>query len=173
MLRLIAGFCLITEEAELVRLINEYRKENSLSELSVSKSLSDVARLHVRDLQSNNPQGDCSMHSWSDQGDWTPVCYLGTPESWALMQSNPSEITDDIYTEAGFELAYFSSPQITAQLSLDEWKESPIHNEVILEQGIWTVKKWAVMGVGIYENYAVVWFGEGEDPAGTIPECGN
>ena len=34
---------------------------------------------------------------------------------------------------------------------------------VMVNKGIWKNSNWEAIGVGIYKNYAVVWFGEEED----------
>ena len=59
----------------------------------------------------------------------------------------------------------------TAAASLAAWPSSPPHNNVINEQGPWGGCQWPRMGVGIYEGYAVVWFGRTIDPAGTLATC--
>jgi hypothetical protein len=51
---------------------------------------------------------------------------------------------------------------------LASWKSSSGHNGVILNQGIWSDYSWKAVGVGIYRNYAVLWFGKENDPVGTI-----
>ena len=51
------------------------------------------------------------------------------------------------------------------------WKGSPGHNAVILELGGWSGSNWPAMGTGIYENYAVLWFGDGTDPQGSVGTC--
>jgi len=60
--------CLSATEYQLYRQINEYRKERGLDSVPLSKSLSYVAQVHVRDLAENHPHSKrCNMHSWSDQ----------------------------------------------------------------------------------------------------------
>ena len=65
------------EEANLYYLINEYRESLGLSKLSFSKSLTTVARAHVKDSHDYTPrlqldergiQGN--LHSWSHFGNW-------------------------------------------------------------------------------------------------------
>lgn len=60
---------------------------------------------------------------------------------------------------------------MSAELALNLWKNSPGHNNVIIEQGVWKGYNWPAMGVGIYQRYAVTWFSTQVDPAGTITTC--
>jgi hypothetical protein len=47
------------------------------------------------------------------------------------------------------------------------------HIAVILNQGMWSGSHnpWAAMGAGMLDKYAVVWFADLNDPAGTIAAC--
>ncbi|OQX10401.1 MAG: hypothetical protein BWK80_45770 [Desulfobacteraceae bacterium IS3] len=166
------GDCLNAEEIELARLINEYRKENRLTELPVSKSLTAVAQWHVTDLFQNKPDTDgCNMHSWSDKGIWTSVCFP-KETSWSKMESKPREITNNIYTGNAYEIAYGTMGQVVVADVLSDWKNSLEHNKVILQQGDWAkLGTWSAMGVGIYGGYAVAWFGVEADPQGSISAC--
>ncbi|NJP05345.1 MAG: CAP domain-containing protein [Chloroflexaceae bacterium] len=168
------GVCLTATEAELGRLINDYRAEQDLPPVALSLSLSHVAQVHVVDLHENRPDTgtdsrgmECNLHSWSDKGDWTPVCYTSDHRYAERMWIKPWEITKEVYSDNGFEIA--SKGASTAAEALDLWKQSPGHNNMIIEAGNWG--EWQAMGVGFYEEYAVVWFGEQEDPQGTIPVC--
>ena len=69
-------FCINQEELNLYNLVNSYRKQNGLADISLSKNLCYVAKLHVNDLQYNRPDtANCNLHSRSDQGDWLECCY--------------------------------------------------------------------------------------------------
>jgi len=72
------------------------------------------------------------------------------------MWNKPSELTS--YTGFGYEIAYSSSIDATAEAGLKGWKGSPGHNAVIINQGPWGDQCNAI-GIGILEGYAVVWFG--------------
>ncbi len=87
---------------ELVQLINDYRKQNSLAEIPLSGSLTAVALKHVFDLSSNHPEKLCgekgNTHSWSSNENWTGVngegnwkgcCYPGDPSNYACMWDKP------------------------------------------------------------------------------------
>lgn len=72
------------------------------------------------------------------------------------MWSKPGELTT--YTGYGYEIAAWSSEAITAVEALDLWKSSPGHHSLIINRGPWN-QKWEAIGIGIYEGYALVWFG--------------
>ncbi|MCJ7445900.1 MAG: hypothetical protein MUO26_15500 [Methanotrichaceae archaeon] len=159
------------KEEQLANLINQYRVDNGLSAVPITNSLTKVARTHIADLNTYHPDAgdECDMHSWSNHGDWTAVCYTGAA-TMSLMHSKPREITDGIYEGNGYEIAAYGSPEITPELAIDTWRSSTEgHNDVILNLNNWADRSWKVMGVGIGDNYAVVWFGEDVDPAGSVP----
>ncbi len=168
------GQCLTADEVELGALINQYREDNALLPVPVSISLTTVAQWHVWDLVNNNPVGgDCNLHSWSDYGTlWNALCYTSDHAQASGMWSKPSEITGGLYSANGYEIAASSGGIITPLGALNAWKNSPGHNDVILNQGIWASRNpWPAMGIGMLDGYAVVWFGDSADPAGTIAEC--
>ncbi|MCB0193823.1 MAG: CAP domain-containing protein [Anaerolineae bacterium] len=170
------GSCLTAEESKLVNLINQYRNDNGLPSVPVSKSLTEVAQWHVFDLHENNPDSGfdhglpCNMHSWSDQGIWSPVCYTADHAYASQMWNKPREITSNVYSGNGYENAYGTAGQATATGALNGWKSSPSHVDVILEKGTWSRFDWPAIGVGIYQHHAVLWFGEQTDPQGTVTQ---
>ncbi len=92
------------EELKLYNLIMEYRQEHNQPVIPLSKSLTIVAQTHVKDLQENRPvHGNCNMHSWSDQGPWTPCCYTPDHAQATAMWNKPRELT--AYTGKGYEIA--------------------------------------------------------------------
>jgi uncharacterized protein YkwD len=161
-----------SEEAELARMVNDYRADNGLRPVPVSRSLNAVAEAHVRDLMEHRPdsatgfgRGPCNMHSWSAAGRWKPVCYTRDHARAAAMWSKPREITRGAYPGNGYEIAYWWSGRITPEIALYGWQDSRAHNDLIVEEGAWRGADWQAMGVGIYGNYAVVWFGKEPDRA--------
>lgn len=167
-----ASTCLSSEEEKLGNLINAYRSQKGLPPVPFSQSLTRVAQAHVRDLYENRPNtGDCNLHSWSDKGSWTPVCYTPDHKNASGMWLKPKEITNGIYTDYGYEIAYWHSAQATAEGAFNAWKASSGHNAVMIEDGIWKGMNWGAMGIGIYRNYAVVWFGQATDPLGSVSAC--
>jgi len=150
---------------QLVNLVNDYRTDNGLAAIPYSPSMSIVGDTHVHDLHDHQPHtvGDCNLHSWSEQGSWTACCYTPDHAQAQCMWDKPSELTS--YTGNGYENAAYYSAGITPQYALDMWKNSPGHNAVILNQGQWASVTWQALGAGIYQGYAVIWFGQEVDPA--------
>ncbi len=79
------------------------------------------------------------------------------------MWTKPQEIAG--YAGNGFEIAYYSSIGATAKEGLDGWKISPGHNPLLINSGTWEKAKWKAIGIGIYKEYGLVWFGEVDDAA--------
>ena len=175
------GSCLSPEEARLVQLINQYRVAHGLQPVPVSYSLTMVAQWHVQDLNFNRPdtgtgyQGQsCNMHSWSDWHPelWNGMCYTPDHHEAREMWDKPKQISQGVYQGTGYEIAYSTSGQVTAEAALAGWQNSSPHNDVILEQGIWKDANWPAMGVGLYLHYAVVWFGDQADSR-SLTGCGS
>lgn len=152
------------EEIELIDLVNEYRGENGLPAIPASPSLCIVGHTHAEDLATNAPHSapGCNLHSWSDVGPWTACCYTDDHAQAQCMWDKPSELTS--YPGNGYENAAGGGGELTPQEALDLWKSSPGHNAVILNQGNWSDNAWGALGAGMYEGYAVLWFGEETDP---------
>jgi len=171
----ITGFsqevCVTPEEKKLYDLIMKYRKSKKLKAIPLSAALSKVAQAHVRDLSENYDVSDtnpCNPHSWSTKGKWSSCCYTHDHKQAACMWSKPKEIAG--YEGNGFEIAYYSSAGANAAEGLEGWKKSPGHNPVIVNLGTWKDTEWKAIGVGIYKEYGVVWFGEVED-VGAVKIC--
>lgn len=148
------------KEVNLVKLINKYRTSKGLDNIDVSLDLMKVARIHVIDLQNNNPTNEiCNLHSWSDKGNWSPCCYTGDHAKSDCMWNKPREISN--YKGNGYEIAFASfGIEANPEDALVGWKNSSGHNSVIVNQDIWHNINWKSIGVGISNNYAVAWFGE-------------
>ncbi len=149
---------------EIVDLLNEYRMENNLDPIPCSPSLMTVSETHVWDLYDHQPHGpaECNLHSWSDQGSWTPCCYTSDHAQAACMWNKPSELT--VYSGSGYENAAAGASSPAGALSM--WKNSSGHNAVMLNEGIWAGRTWRAVGAALYQGYAVLWFGEQTDPDG-------
>lgn len=151
------------DESELYKLVMQYRKAKGLPAIPLSKSLTIVAQTHAQDLDDYyEPGGKCNFHSWSDQGNWKPVCYTTDHAQAKLMWSKPQELTS--YKGNGYEIAFAEDPEYlaNAENALESWKFSKPHNDVILNRGTWK-RKWNAIGIGIYGSYAVIWFGNEVD----------
>ena len=164
---------LTEKEAKLYYMINAYRESLGLPKLSFSKSLTEVARAHVRDSNTYTPENQVdsrgmqgNLHSWSANGSWTPVVYTSDHHYMYDMWSKPREITN--YTGNGYEISSWSSGMISPERALNLWKNSQGHNSIMTTQitgdADWSDLK--TMGVSIDGHYAHVWFGSDVDPDG-------
>lgn len=166
------------KEKELVKLINDYRISLGKKPLNVSKSLTYVARTHNRDqvLHFENDLKDdqgrpANMHSWSKYGNWTPTMY-NKHSRHRLIWNKPGELTP--YKSEGFEISagqqyYTEVYQMTPEIALNLWKNSPDHNEFIIKNNVLYDIYHAerIMGISIHDGFANVWFGnDPTDPAG-------
>ena len=132
--------------------------------ITLDGRLTEVARVHVEDLRSKNPdRGGCNMHSWSDNpGRWAGCCYRnGGPGS--CMWSKPKEIAG--FNGNGFENALgMHGSQWVARASpremIHEWSTSPGHNQVMINDGVWSRYTWNSVGVAANDNYALLWFSD-------------
>lgn len=156
-----AGDGLEPEEAKLYQLVNQYRAQNGLPAIPLSKSLTLVANRHVRDLEENIGE---LTHSWSN-------CLYDSDNqnTWPCMWEAPQRLKT-AYSGRGYENAYGVTRgyRASAASALRSWQGSSFHNEVILNQGIWQNKQWNSLGIGIYGGFAVLWFGQEPDSINTI-----
>lgn len=172
------GTCLSGAEAELGRLVNAYRAAHGLPPVPLTRSLSKVAKWHAVDLQdfgaaqARDARGQpCGLHSWSARGPWSAVCYTADHKAADAMWRKPRELTDGKYPGFGFENVYFTSEPVSPERALSYWQGMPDQDAVILERGVWSRGRWPAMGVGIYGQYVVLWFGDAKDPLGVIRAC--
>lgn len=151
----------------LAQEINDYREARGLPEIPWSPALAEVAETHLADIEATDPVArQCSLHSWSDQGAWTPCCYrAGDPVSARCMRDKPGELTDDRYPHAGFEIVAWRSEAMTEAAALDIWRRSPAHYAVLVNDGVWDAIQWQALGAALSDEHAVVWFGREPDPA--------
>jgi hypothetical protein len=165
------NYCISPIEVDLNNMINDYRKIYNLPPIPLSRSLSFVAKTHARDLFFNRPdQGSCNFHSWSDKGQWKPFCYPRDEKKNFSVWDKPKEITP--YKSKGYEIVYWENNPVNIDSILPFWKSIDYFNSFLIYSGKWQGKKWQAIGVGIYENYASVWFGEIPDPEGEPWICG-
>ena len=155
--------CLQSEERKLYDLIMAYRKEKKLESIPLSAKLTLVAQTHARDLAENfKPlNGKCNLHTWSNKGRWQSCCYTDDHKKSECMWNKPKEIAG--YESNGYEIAAFNSAGETAADAIAGWKASEGHNRVMINDGIWKQVKWNAIGIGIYKEYGVVWFGDLKD----------
>lgn len=160
---------LTNKEQELADSINEYRESLGLKPFLISKSMTTVARSHVIDSNLYKPENNndvrgikCNLHSWSENGKWSKVCYTPDHAYSKNMWDKPRELTN--YRGNGYEISVYYSAVINPAIALKSWQGSPNHNNVIIGKGSWS--DLTVMGVGIHGDYSHVWFGKESDSAG-------
>lgn len=166
------NYCISSAELDLFNKINAYRIERGLSELTLSKSLSYVAYLHVRDLMINRPDTakGCNMHSWSARGSWSAFCFPKEQSRKKSVWDKPREITR--YPGQGYEVIYHTSEgDANPDDAMSLWRSVPASQAIILNTGRYLKNKWKVAGVAIYKGYASVWFGEANDPETAVRLC--
>lgn len=143
-------------DVSLEEMINRYRETKGLPPIPHSAALRRVAEAHARDLADRHPEEGCggNLHSWSNRGNWKGGCYDPDDSgTWPVMWLKPREIAgDDRY---GYEIVCKGAP--TPALSLDCWRASRPHHNVILNRGTWR-QAWNGMGAAMYGGYAVAWF---------------
>lgn len=171
--------CLSQKESALLTQLNEYRGSHGLPDIPNSRSLNKVARIHAMDLAENktytgkDSRGEnCNLHSWSDRGFWTPVCYTRDHLYADQSRNKAQQITNNVYYDVAYENAYWvSAGEVTPLRVVEKWKTSPGHNALILELGTWKDVNFVAMGIGIYKNIAVIWVGSLYDPQGSMKAC--
>jgi len=160
-------FCISADEYKLYQLINSYRKDLLLPEIQLSQALCYVANLHVQDLSATfNSADECSMHSWSDQGEWTAICYPSEQSKKNNVWLKPKEIVG--YPAEAYELTYWSNSEKSADDIYKFWRLNKPSSSMLINTGRWANSSWKEIGVGIKDGYAVVWlgktFGDGTSP---------
>jgi len=113
-----------TEEITLWKFINQHRARYRLASIPFSKSLTYVARTHVRDLVKYPPKSPCNAHSWSSHGSWSEICYTPDHANMRGMHNKPRELTN--YKGNGYENgAWVGGEQIDPQRALQLWTDDP------------------------------------------------
>jgi hypothetical protein len=159
-----ANVILSENENQLYRLIMDYRAANGKPSIPLSKALTFVAQTHAGDLMDNySVSNRCNLNSWSGKGNWSSCCYTKNHKKAACMWNKPRELTT--YAGDGFEIAYTRLTP-TPRKALEKWKKNPLNDQVVLNNGEWTEVTWNAIGIGIYGDYAVVWFGKVIDKDG-------
>lgn len=165
------GFCVDSAARDLYGMITAFRKQSGLAPIPLSRSLSYVAHLHVKDLYLHHPdRGGCNAHSWSDRGHWKPFCYPADENKKNTVWDKPRELTR--YPARGYELVYWENYPLVPDTIMMIWASEPYFLDFLLNSGKWKGVTWNAIGVAVFENYACAWFGEAADPEAAPPECG-
>ncbi|MCE9598984.1 MAG: CAP domain-containing protein [Spirochaetia bacterium] len=148
----------------LPEIINDFRAARGLRRIPISRALTQVGQIHVRDMQINATKRakNCNLHSWSVGGNWTPCCYTDDQKESKCMWNKPRELST--YKGNGYEIAAaaFDSEKkqaMTPWLAVDRWARSSGHRAVMLNEGPWAGIEWHVIGGTLSDNYASAWFG--------------
>jgi hypothetical protein len=158
-----AGFRVAPDVLELHQKINEYRQQNNLPPIRLSRSLCYVAALHVKDLSVHHPdKGSCNAYSWSDQGSWKPFCYPRDETKKNSVWNKPRELTR--YPAQAFEIVYSENVRLIPDTVFMVWKTEEYFNNFLLNGGKWKGVQWNALGIAFNDNYASAWFGEAADP---------
>lgn len=173
--------CLNADEELLGELVNQYRIDHGLSEVPLSHNLSLVGQWHVEDHNyaaevtgelGSDP--NCNSHTWYGipGAPYSTCCYTSDHAQAACMWNKPEEISDGVYMRSGFELAAWGYSSVSA--ALVGWSNSPGHNDVMLNQDIWSSYTWRAMGVGADTGSRryFLWFSTLTDPDGVAVPCG-
>jgi uncharacterized protein YkwD len=121
------GYCASAEEVSFLRLINDYRKSHGLGTLALSQSLGAAAEHHSNNMATN---------SYFDH------FLIADGIGWSQNMTNYG------YTYNTFRGENIAAVASTAQRVFDAWKNSPGHNENMLDP------KYTVIGIGFIYNSA-------------------
>jgi hypothetical protein len=168
--------CTSSKEEALISQIQSYRAERGLPRIPVSTSLTQVARAHARDLARHEPHNgthfgktQCTLHSWSVRGPWSACCSEPDTEHSSCMQSKLKELSP--YAGQGVEIAVQDVKSVEEALSA--WTSRQRSSSVLENEGSWSRFEWQALGVGVFEGYAVAWFGSEPDSIGAPFSCGD
>lgn len=163
-------YCINQDEFQLYKLVNDLRKSRGLPTLQLSKSLSYTAYQHIRDLYINKPDtASCNMHSWSDKGSWTPICFPKEQGKKKNVNDKPKELTS--YQGQAHEILYWVNGTALPDEVFDQWRTTNQSASLILNTGKWLKTNWKNMGISIYKGYASLWLGEAQDPETEVSLC--
>jgi hypothetical protein len=164
-------FCISSEEFKLYNLVNEYRKSQKLPVIQLSKSLSYVAKVHIKDLIMNKPDtANCSFHSWSDKGAWKACCFRKENKDKYCVLTKPKELTN--YPGIAHEIIFWESREASAEKAIKQWKETAVARFMLTNFKEWEKCSWNAMGVGVEAGFAVLWLGEEPDVEKETKVCG-
>lgn len=162
--------CLSSDENRLAGLINDLRRQHKLPELTLSSSLTYVAKMHIQDLQTNRPDTSiCSTASWSNKGTWTPCCITSLAPRLECSWNKPRELTS--YHFRGYEISHYEEGIIQIDSLFLLWSKTWAILDMLLGRNAHSDKRWAVIGLAVSENYVSVWLGQRPDPAGKPNLC--
>ena len=151
-------FCISQQEYRLFTIINNYRTRLALNTIPLSRSLSFVAKTHAKDLAANfSSSDDCNMHSWSDKGNWKPICFPEEQNRKNDVKDKAKELTN--YPGKAWEITYWENSEADLDFVLDFWNSISYTANMISNTEEWSKKEWKSIGIGIDDGYVLVWLG--------------
>jgi hypothetical protein len=85
------------------------------------------------------------------------------------MWKKPREISG--HRSNGYENIYWTSAPFAPAMAINYWEGKKEELDMILQQGNWKRHAWRTMGVGVYGNYAAVWFSEKPTDDPSMAQC--
>ena len=142
-------------ETKIYQLINEYRQQNKLAPVTISKSLSLVANRHLLDINANLKK---TTHSWSN-------CEydLQNSKTWHCVSEAAKRLNSGYEGQAYENLYRNFSGSVEPSAALAAWEKSDLHNSLILNLNVWKNRNFDSFGVAVDGQYASIWFGEKSD----------
>ncbi len=164
----IQSFCVSSEEKALTDALMTARTAQQLAPLPLSSSLSYVAHLHAKDLAENyDPESDCLLSSWSDQGEWKPCCNLPKYPEGDCMWAKPRELSN--YKANAYELIFQLPDSVAREEEIAAFLLASTELQAMLLEEGWG--GWKAFGVGKSGKFISLWFGHAPDPAGVAQTC--
>lgn len=157
------------QELRLYHLIMEYRAEEGLAPIPLSRALTTTAGRHVLDTRENIWAEDLDLPSGANLHSWSDAPYYGDHRAPRVMWEAPERIGTG-YESAGYEISAAGQADIDAALT--GWQGSPGHDAVIVNTGIWNSIEFNAIGIGVETAPGAgpyggrvyhVWFGEERD----------
>jgi hypothetical protein len=164
-------FCINAEEKKLYKLIDDYRSEKNLHTIPISRALTQLAKVHAKDIVNNRPaKSTSSIHSWTNKGKWKACDYANDSKGLNCMTEKPAELTS--YKNKAFEvIALNENGEMTADFAMKDWKNNSVYGFMLINKTGWQDKNWEAVGIAVYKNVAVVWLGETTDKSGAPVAC--
>ena len=162
---------LTLEELRLYHLITDYRSEQGLDPLPLSKALTATAGRHVLDSRENIwragldlPDAANPLHSWSD------AFYYDDGRDPSVMWDAPDRLGTG-YRGNGYEIS--AAGQGNVREALAAWQSSPGHDAILTATDGWEDVRMRAIGIGVetapgpspYAGGPIVdvWFGDAAD----------
>ncbi len=159
-------------ELDLYHQIMDYRAEEGLGAIPLSKSLTTTAGRHVVDTRENIWGEDLRLPSGANLHSWSDAPYYADGRDPRVMWDAPERLNTG-YTSSGYEISAAGQP--TAAAALAGWKASPGHNDILTNQNAWANIDFNAIGIGLDTSAGPgpyggrvyhVWFGAAADRSG-------